>query len=261
MCHASSRESLLSFGISEITRGLRRKGYTWHKIDLLFKPDAKLNYVEIPWEWTTTSGGYLNRTEKKSYVKVYIRKDFSGLYLEIKYTLTRQLQSGEVRNNISTRYDLVRRESNLKPGTYRYYIKDPYSPKVEGLCTRLYLLPDLWEFVPPSVLKSYGVLYRQQRKGHADRYYHPSWREMKPKYRKSHYRGQITPFWERYKYTQEEKEDRLLEFEVGLGFASGLLPRDLETEILQEYCRHSGRKTLPKPNRIYPTSRYTSRRR
>ena len=84
---------------------------------------------------------------------------------------------------------------------------------------------------------------------------------MKPKYRKSHYRGQITPFWERYKYTQEEKEDRLLEFEVGLGFASGLLPRDLETEILQEYCRHSGRKTLPKPNRIYPTSRYTSRRR
>ena len=119
MCHHSSRESLLSFGIPEITRGLRRKGYTWHKIDLLFKPDAKLNFVEIPWEWTTTSGGYLNRTEKKSSVKVYIRKDFSGLYLEIKYTLQRTLKAGEIRNEISTRYDLTKRESNLKPGTYR----------------------------------------------------------------------------------------------------------------------------------------------
>lgn len=260
MCHASSRESLLSFGISGITRGLRRKGYTWHKIDLLFKPDSNYS-VEIPLEWTTTTGGYLNRTETKSYVKVYIRKDFSGLYLEIKYTLTRQLQSGEVRNNISTRYDLVRRESNLKPGTYRYYIKDPYSPKVEGLCTRLYLLPDLWEFVTPSVLKSYGVLYSQQRKGHKERYLYPSWREMKPEYRKSHYRGQITPFWERYESLREERDYRWITGVIVDGLGIGLLPPDIQGQVLQEYKRKVGVKRLPNPFAVYRTSRYTSKRR
>jgi len=262
MCYASSRESLLSFGIPEITRGLRRKGYTWNKIYLRFLPDAKLNYIEIPWEWTTTTGGYLNRTEKKSSVKVFVRKDFSGLYLEIKYTLTRKLQSGEISNNISTRYDLVRRESNLKPGTYRYYIKDPYSPDPEGgLCTRLYLLPDIGEFVPRSVLKSYGVLYSQQRKGHKERYLYPSWSVPKTRYRKSHYRGKITPFWERYESLREESDYRWIVGAVVDGLGIGILPLDTQGEILREYKEKVGVKRPPNPFAIYRTSRYTSRRR
>ena len=263
MCHHSSRESLLSFGIPEITRGLRRKGCTWHKIDLLFKPDAKLNFVEIPWEWTTTSGGYLNRTEKKSSVKVYIRKDFSGLYLEIKYTLQRTLKAGEIRNEISTRYDLTKRESNLKPGTYRYYIKDPYSTldPEGGLCTRLYFLPDIGEFVPRSILKSHGVLYSQQRKGHKERYLSPSWDAPKTKYRKSHYRGRITPFWERYEEICRELDYRWTMSAVVDGLGVGIIPPDLQGELLQEYKRITGRKTTPNPFAIYRTSRYTSRRR
>ena len=255
MCHPSSRESLLSFGISEITRELRRKGYTWHKIDLLLKPDSRRNYVEIPWTWTTTSGGYLNRTEKKSSVKVYIRKDLSGLYLEIRYTLTRQLQSGEVRDNISTRYDLAKRESNLKPGTYRYYIKDPYSTEREGLCTRLYLLPDIGEFVPRSILKSHGVLYSQQRKGHKDRYLFPSWEAPKTKYRKSHYRGRITPFWERYEEICRELDYRWTMSAVVDGLGVGIIPPDLQGEILREYKEKTGRKTTPRPFSVYRTRR------
>ena len=263
MCYTSSREGLLSFGIPEITRELRRKGYTWHKIDTIFKPDTERNYVEISWEWTTSSGGYFNRTEKKSSVKVYIRKDFSGLYMEIQYTLTRELQSGKVGNNISTRYDLVKKESNLKPGTYRYYIKDPYSPldPQGGLCSRLYLLPELGEFVPRSILKSHGVLYSQQRKGHRERFLSPSWNAPDTKYRKSHYRGRITPFWERYKEICKELDYRWIISSVVDGSAEGLLPPDLQGELLQEYKRITGRKTTPRPFAIYRTSRYSSRRR
>lgn len=267
MCYSRSVSELLSFGISEITRGLRRKGYTLHKIDLKFLPDAKLNYIEIPWVWTTTSGGYYNRTEKKYSVKAFIRKDFSGLYLEIKYTLTRQLPSGEISNNICTRYDLVRRESNLKPGTYRYYFKDPYSTldPEGGLCTRLYLIPELGEFVPRSVLKSWGVLYSQQRKGHKDRYYYPrgkKWGETSTRYRKTHYRGKETPFWRKYQEIQEERDYRLLEIEVSMGCGHGIIPPEVERDILLDYCKHTGRKTFPSPLSLYTQTRgYRPRRR
>lgn len=255
-------ESLLSFGTPEITRGLRRKGYTLHKIDSVFSPGSG-NYVEIPWEWTTTSGGYLNRTERKSSCKVYVRKDTSGLYLDLQYTISHQ--DGK-KVPVSLRYDLVRRESNLKPGTYRYYIQDPYSTQEGGICTRLYFLPELGEFVPRSILASWGVRYSQQRKGHKDRLLDPGRKNLSTRYRKTHYRGKETPFGKRYREIQEEDEYRTILFYFGsglvpLGSLSQDLPPGMERELLEEYCRLTGRKTLPSRGSLYPKTRKSSTRR
>ena len=243
MCYKDSVEGLLSFGIPEITRGLRRKRYTLHKIDSVFtaSPD---NFVEIPWEWTITTGGYFNRTERKNSVKVYIRKDTSGLYVEIVYSLRSEWKGKTTSPPYSLRYDLVRRESNLKPGTYRYYFNDPYSPKEGGICTRLYLLPELGEFVPRSILDSWRVRYANQKRGHKDRYLHPR-KVPSTKYRKSHYRGKETPFWRSFREKAEEEDYREILSLVGSGYATGIVSRENEWKLLQEYCRVTGRKTLP----------------
>lgn len=243
MCYSKSVSELYSYGIPEITRALRRQRYTLHKIDSVFTP-APGNYVECTPTWTQRdrlSGG----KKKAGEMKVYIRKDTSGLYLDIRYSIS--YPDGK-RVPVSLRYDLVRRESNLKPGTYRYYIKDPYSPKDPegGICTRLYFLPELGEFVPRSILTSWRVRYSQQRKGHKDRYFYPGINTPDPKYRKTHYRGKETPFGRRSRELQEEKQYRDTLSLVGMGYASGLIDRGEERELLREYCRVTGRKTLPR---------------
>lgn len=242
MCYSKSVSGLFSFGIPEITRLLRRRRYTLHKIDSVFTPTPG-NFVEVPYSWTQRDR--LSGTQKKSgEIKVYVRKDTSGLYLDLQYTI---LHPDGKRDPVSLRYGLVRRESNLKPGTYRYYIKDPYSQDPEGgICTRLYFLPELGEFVPRSVLTSWRVRYSQQRKGHKDRYFYPGTKTPDPKYRKTHYRGKETPFGRRSRELQEEKEYRDTLSLVGMGYASGLIDREGERELLREYCRVTGRKTLPR---------------
>lgn len=240
MCYSKSVSSLHSWGIPDITRGLRRRRLTIHKIDSVFTPDSR-DCVEISPYWTETDR-YTGETRKTGEIKVYLRKDSSGLYLDLQYTLS--FADGK-KNPVSLRYDLVRRESNLKPGTYRYYIKDPYSQDGEGICTRLYFIPELGEFVPRSILTSWRVRYSQQRKGRKDRYFYPSIKTPDPKYRKTHYRGQETPFGRRSRELREEREYREILSFVGMGWTAGLIPREDEWKLLEEYCRVTGRKTLP----------------
>ena len=249
MCYSKSVSGLFSFGIPEITRLLRRRRYTLNKIDSVFTPTPG-NFVEVPYSWTQRDR--LSGTQKKSgEIKVYVRKDTSGLYLDLQYTV---LHPDGKRDPVSLRYDLVRRESNLKPGTYRYYIKDPYSPDGVGICTRLYFIPELGEFVPRSVLTSWRVRYSQQRKGHKDRYFYPGTKTPDPKYRKTHYRGQETPFGRRSRELREEREYRDSLSLVGMGYGVGLIPREEEWELIREYCRVTGRKTVPR-SPLSPRSR------
>ena len=67
--------------------------------------------------------------------------------------------------------------------------------------------------------------------------------------REEKFRGVIVP----------EKNAREAAVVDGLGV--GILPPDLQGQLLQEYKRITGRKTTPNPFAIYRTSRYTSRRR
>lgn len=115
---------------------------------------------------------------------------------------------------MESRYYLISKESNLKPGTFLYYFLDPYSEEDPGLCRKLYFFRG--HFYPRSVLRSFGVLYRQQREGHTQRYVYTftdrvpdEWR----KYGKTHYRGKITPGYERYLHLVEESDRRLFENE------------------------------------------------
>lgn len=245
MCYTRSRESLYSFGIKDLQSGLRKEGYPFRKLE----------------EETLLRGGSVtaqyskSRTNQRGDVlgtfsfEVVIRRDSEGLYLET-YSGGRLL--GE-------RFRLVKRESNLKTGTYRYYILDPYSPPgKETLCEKLYYLPGLCEFVSPAILRSWRVLYSQQRKGKIERYYFPVKDLPSTKHRKTHYRGKITPFWEKYQRVSEERNYRFLEYETAQGFAEGLISPDLEREVKEEYCRRTGRKTLPKG--IYYTPRRSWRR-
>ena len=242
MCYRESVEGLLSFGISDITRGLRRQRKTLNKVDGILSPGS--GFVEYSPEWKISSGGYLNRIERKYSCKVYIRKDTSGLFLEIVYSTQREGDT-ETEMKHSLRYDLTRKESNLKPGTFRYFIKDPYTPgEAGGICTRLYFLPELGEFVPRSILNSWGVRYSNQRRGHKDRYLHPK-KVPSTRYRKSHYRGEETPFWRSYTERVEVEEYRTMQNLLSMGIGSGLI--DQGGEILEDFYRKTGRKTSPPP--------------
>lgn len=246
MCYSRSRENLYSFGIKSLQEGLRREGYSL----------ARLEERLLPGEGSVRAGYSLSRSNNWGEIvdrfsfEVVIRRDSRGLYLEV-YSGGRPL--GES-------FRLVKRESNLKPGTFRYYILDPYSPPgTEGLCEKVYFLPGLCEFVSSSILRSWGVLYSQQRKGKIERYYFPVKGLPSTKHRKTHYRGKITPFWERYQRDSEDRDYRFLEYETAHGIFQGGIPGDLEREVKEEYCRRTGRKTLPRPYYSVPGKR--SRRR
>ena len=228
MCHPSSIESLLSFGLPDINKILRRSGYSLQKIDSTFVPG---NYMIIPLSWKNSSR-----------VEVCIGKDSGGLYMETRYVISQGDRGGK---RMSLRYDLERRESNLKAGTFRYYIRDPY-PQEERLCTKLYLLPDTGVFVPRSVLTTYGVLYSQQRKGHTARYYFSPKKIPETKYRKSHYRGRITPFWESYRKLCEERDWKIIAYGVGKGYARGVLSPEWEKAVISDFISHTGRKSVPR---------------
>ena len=248
MCYYASLDSLPSFGIQEINHSLRSVGCPLSKIDSL-PPGSweKISFSPLYFFYRDSWTGERREGRK---ILLNLRRDTEGLYLEIRYSLSTKESPGDM----YIRYNLVKRESNLIPGTYRYYFSDPYAKEGDSLCSKLYFYPETGEFVPRSVLSSFGVLYSQQRKGHTQRYYFgissriPSGDKLR--YRKTHYRGKITPFQERYNRLQEEEDLRLVEYLVGKGYARGILPRSLEKEVSVECKRHSGRKSSTRRKKV-----------
>lgn len=236
MCHSLSLNTLPSFGISDINRLLQREGYNLSRIDSL--PPESWKYVYIPLSFYLRDS-YSGESEKGGTLALYLRKDGEGLYLEIRYKYLRR----ETWRRMSLRYYLERRESNLIPGTYRYYFLDPYTEEErDSLCSKLYFFPDSMEFVPRSVLHSSGVLYSQQRKGHTERYFYSLSPLPSLRYRKRHYRGKETPFWRRYRELQEREEEKFIEFALGRGYAKGIISPGVEEEVLRDFSRHTGGK-------------------
>lgn len=246
MCYYKSTDSLLSFGISDLNKILRRENLALWRLESKMKPDSG-DHIKIPsFKWTSRNK-WTGTEKKEAEVGIFIRRGQEGLYLEIRYSLLRQ----DREDKKVLRYDLVRRESNLKPGTFRYYFADPYSPG--GLCSRLYLLPDLWEFVPRSVLQSYGVLYGQQRRGKKDRFLSGGKRPPKPeelRYRKRHYRGRETPFWRRYLELCEEEDYRWGLALVGENWTPDLGSPEIAEELRTEYRRLCGRKSSTRREKV-----------
>ena len=240
MCYTLSLESLPHFGISDVNRLLQTGGYSLSKLDSL--PPESWKYAYIPLCFTY-SDSWTGERRKGKEVSLYLKRDGDGLYLEIRYSV--RLKDRE--RNRTLRYYLVRRESNLIPGTFRYYFLDPYTEE-DKLCEKLYYYPETGDFYPRSCLSTYGVLYSQQRRGHLDRYYlgltPKLLRGESTRYRKKHYRGKVTPFWRRYQELKEREEERFIEFVVGSGYAKGLpIPPDVRREVCEEFRQHSGRKS------------------
>ena len=239
MCYRISTEDLLSFGIPDLNRLLRSEGYSLNSLESM-RPGTR-DRVEIPSLTWTRTNSWTGEREKAGEVYLCIRKGEEGLCLEIRYSVLRE---GKVRDKMSLRYDLVKRESNLKRDTFRYYFRDPYSQE-ETLCSKLYLLPDLGEFVPRSVLQTYGVLYSQQRKGHKERYFYGGKRPpYNIRYRKRHYRGRETPFWRRYRELVEEDNYKWGLLLVGKYWTPKIGSPEIAESLSNEYRRICGRKSL-----------------
>lgn len=249
MCYPRNMESLPTFGIKTLRTQLRGEGLSLG--DLETSPPGSWDCIKMSLIWRRRD--YHNGEAVFFSVEICLRRDQRGLYLDI--------YRGDL--HLGESYRLVRRESNLKPGTFRYYFVDPFTWGRVSLCEKLYLLPDVGEFVPRSVLSSHRVRYSQQRKGHSDRYYSvsrhiPEGKELK--YRKTHYRGKETPFWRRLRELQEERDYKITEYTVGTGIGSGIFSPEIESRLRESYLKHTGRKALPLPLSLYRTRKSSTRR-
>jgi hypothetical protein len=211
MSHKPNIDSLLSFRLSVVTKDLKRVGHTMGSLESSLKVG---DYAESRMYWS-------RKGERVGSVSYRIIKEETGLCLELSYTYTTR-EGGGTRKQ---RYRLVKRESNLIPGKYRYYILNHYASG-ESLCSNLYL----WDldgvgFYPRSILSEVGCLYSQQRESHIGR---SVWslcekanrsKYQHLKHRKTHYRGNPTPFWARYTYLTTESNRRFLEYFMRRGLA------------------------------------------
>jgi hypothetical protein len=260
MCYYLSLDTLPSFGITDISKSLRTGGYSLSRIDSL--PLEVWDSLILPPLCFSIFDSWTGERIKGRRIDLSLRRNKRGLYLDIQYSLL----SGGDREDVCLRYRIVRRESNMIPGTYRYYFENPYSRrKGERLCSKLYFFPDSGEFLPRSVLYPSGVLYSQQRRGHFERYYLglsyrvPDWESLR--YRKTHYRGKETKFWSRYRRLQEETEDRFIELTLGRAVRRGMYPKGVEKEVLENYYRHSGRKSPTGREKVSQKGKQTPKRR
>lgn len=201
--HKPNIDSLLSFRLSDLTKDLKKIGHTLDSLETLLKAG---DYVKGRRNW-------IQGEDSVGSISYRIIREDVGLSLELRYSYSIEEGTGNQRQ----RYSLVKRESNLIPGKYRYYIQNPYT-KEDSLCSILYLCRCAGSvgFYPRSILNEKGYLYKQQRESHTGRYvWSMCERANRKKYtdlrhRKSHYRGKPTPFWSRYVYVVEESERRLL---------------------------------------------------
>lgn len=232
-------ETLFSFGIADINKALRKhsKRLSLSSIDNYLQdvpdyPGKIFGTLERSWtrrnSWTGEETKILDLTSS-------IGKDTEGLFICFSYTF-RGMKYEE-------HFYLTRRESNLKPGTYRYYFIDPYWEKEGEICSKLYFLPQIGEFVSRKILRSYGYLYKEQTKGKKDRFLFsykkaPEGKELK--YRKSHYRGRITPFWRRFEYLCEREEERNIILLFSWGDTKGIYSSELERDCASKYKSYTG---------------------
>ena len=202
--HKPYIDSLLSFRLSDLTKDLKNIGHSLDSLETLLKTG---DYVKGMRNW-------IRGEDNVGSISYRIIREDVGLSLELSYSFS----VGDMNGDNTQRYRLARRESNLIPGKYRYYIQNPYT-KEDSLCSILYLCRCGTNigFYPRSILNERGYLYKQQRESHKGRYVWSMYeRANRRKYtdlrhRKSHYRGKPTPFWTRYLYVVEESERRLLE--------------------------------------------------
>lgn len=204
-------DSLLSFRLSVVTKDLKRVGYTLDSLESRLKVG---DYAEGKMVWSKGE-------DNVGSISYRVIKEDEGLSLELRYSYSTEGGTG----NQIQRYSLVKRESNLIPGKYRYYILNPYTEE-ESLCTTLYLCGvDGVGFYPRSILSERGCLYKQQRESHIGRYVWSLYGQSNKskyqhhKHRKSHYRGKPTPFWRRYTYLVEESDRRYWEYLISKGMA------------------------------------------
>lgn len=175
-------ERLQSFSISDIDRN----GYSLEKLERLSKPIKG-----------TMS---LGKGSSKSTVGLILNP--SPLSISFVYAVGGR--------NVERRFYIRKRESNLISGSFMYFFVCPNSGK---LCRKLYIFGG--EIVSRYKLQDLGIMYDQQTRGHNYRrvwsYYYRIPDNDSIKYRKSHYRGFITPFWERLTERDREGSRRVLE--------------------------------------------------
>ena len=184
-------EDLLRLDLKKVREIVERdSSYTFATLETALS-EGKVREMSFVLSWSRKDRDGLS--VQIAQIEVFIKADGVGMYLELKYLYNE--------SPVTLRYYFTKRESNLLPGTYRYYLLDPYSEAPEGVCSKLYL----WrgDFVPRSYLSSLGVDYQQQREGHTQREVWTPYNRLektreKLKYRKTHYRGRETPFWSRY---------------------------------------------------------------
>lgn len=233
-------EDLITLSLSDVCKALRKKD---KRLSLSSIDNYLQDVPDYPGKiFGTIEGSWVQRNrwtgEEIFTLKLSssIGKDREGLFISLSYSFGGRQYQGE-------HYYLTRRESNLKPGTYRYYFIDPYWEKEGEICSKLYFLPQIGEFVSRKILRSYGYLYKEQTKGKKDRFLFsykkaPEGKELK--YRKSHYRGRITPFWRRFEYLCDREEEREKILLFSWGNTKGIYSSELERDCASKYKSYTG---------------------
>lgn len=239
MRNSRTIEELPSISLQELGAAIKRKGLSLGELDSdKYKDTGVILTSRYSWRvsdrWGNPTGSYSANLE--------LRRDGSGLLFDF-YT--------QDRKKIGDTYRLIRKKSNLIEGSYRYYIEDCFFPG--RFCSKLYYIPEVGEFVPRSILKSHNIIYRLQKRSKIERTYLSPVKIPPTRYRKRHYRGKPTPFWARVEALRDREEIRLLEFYAGNGLSIGILPPEIEKNLIESYNRHTGRTSLPP--RLYPRSR------
>lgn len=222
MNYYKSVESLPRLSVKDIQGALRKKGLDLGKLDTSLAPGESLS-LSISY----------NRGESVVVEADIIILKGEGLALHF---------SDKAGNPMGEPIRIVPRAANI-PGT-RYYFRDPYTPG--KLCAKLYYLPGVGEFVPRSILSSFGIIYSEQRKSRKQRYYSDRKPLPSTKYRKFQYRGQPTPFGERYERLAKREDLLQTEEAVAIWEVTGIFSPELEARLIWDYCSRLGRKNDPR---------------
>lgn len=203
---SDTMENLLSLKTGDLSRYLRRAGLSLWGIDAATREKTGV-FCKGVILWTVTRGRSEDNPQRYQ-VDFSIERDSVGLFVRLSCVIS--LQRTSYRERIENRFYLVRKESNLLPGCYRYYFRDPYSRNRDGICSKLYFFRR--GFVTRTALQGYGMRYKLQRDSHISRSVWTPYNRIPdhpPRYIKKHYRGKETPRFKRYRESLERAEENL----------------------------------------------------